>query len=104
MKGKGNLFHTREGDLDFGWVILLACVVVGLVVFVAQSFGWIRGPTVAAWAWFGSFTTMAFIAGAAVSRARLIAGSKAPGEVAQGIGQAMGREYGANIEYLTDDR
>jgi hypothetical protein len=98
------LFHTREGDLDFGWVILLACVVVGLVVFVAQSFGWIKGPTVAAWAWFGSFTTMAFIAGAAVSRARLIAGSKAPGEVAQGIATAGEREFGANIEYLPDDR
>ena len=75
---KGGLFHTKDGDLDFGWVILLSCVVVGLLVFVAQAFGWIPGPSVAAWTWFGSFTTMAFIAGAAIGRARLIARSAKP--------------------------
>lgn len=102
MPNRGNIFHTREGDMDLGWAILLACVVVGLVVFTALAFGWIPGPSVAGWAWFGSFTTMSFIAGAAIGRARLIAGSKAPGEVAQGIAQA-GSSGGAKAHFFEED-
>jgi len=45
----------------------------------------------AAWAWFGSFTAMSFISGAAISRARLIAQSHTPGDVAQAIANALPR-------------
>lgn len=83
---RGNLFHTRTGDLDFGWAILLVCCVVGLTIFTAQACGLIPGPSIAAWSWFGAFTTMAFISGATISRARLIAASQTPGSVAGGIG------------------
>lgn len=69
---KGTLLRTREGDLDFGWIILIFCCTVGMGSFVLVGFGYMTIPN-AAWAWFGSFTTMSFIAGAAVSRARLIA-------------------------------
>lgn len=69
---KGTLLRTREGDLDFGWVILIFCCLVGMGSFVLEGAGFMKIST-AAWAWFGSFTTMSFIAGAAVSRARLIA-------------------------------
>lgn len=69
---KGTLLRTREGDLDFGWIILIFCCIVGMGSFVLVGFGVMQLPT-SAWAWFGSFTTMSFIAGAAVSRARLIA-------------------------------
>jgi len=86
-----SLFYTKDGDLDFGWVILIGACVVGLGVFVAEAVGWIRGPSVAAWSWFGAFTSMAFIAGAAISRARLIAKSDVPGQVAQGVGMSPER-------------
>lgn len=80
-----SLLYTKDGDLDFGWVILIGACVVGLTVFVAEALNLIPGPSVAGWSWFGSFTAMAFIAGAAISRARLIAKSGTPGQVAQGI-------------------
>jgi len=70
---KESLFYTKDGDLDFGWAILLLACAIGLTVFVAESIGLIRGPSIAGWSWFGAFTSMAFIAGAAISRARLIA-------------------------------
>lgn len=79
-----SLLYTKEGELDFGWAILLACCVVGLGAFLLTGFGIFRA-SVAAWSWFGSFTGLAFIAGAAISRARLIAKSTLPGEIAQGI-------------------
>jgi hypothetical protein len=80
------LIFTKDGDLDFGWIILIFCCVVGLSIFVAIAFGLAKKePSTAAWAWFGSFTTMSFISGAAISRARLIANSNAVGDVAKGI-------------------
>lgn len=82
--GKGSLWHTKDGDLDFGWLILIACCVVGLAAFILSGFGLFKA-SVAAWSWFGSFTTFAFIAGAAIGRARLIAKSPVAGAVAQGI-------------------
>lgn len=82
-----SLLYTKEGELDFGWAILLACCVVGLGAFILTGFGVFRA-SVAAWSWFGSFTGMAFIAGAAISRARLIAKSDVPGAIAQGIAQS----------------
>ena len=90
---KHPLLFTKDGDLDFGWLILVACVVVGLTVFTLKSFGAIQGPDIAAWSWFGSFTTMSFIAGAAISRARLIAKSDAPGDVAKGIAQSTPEKF-----------
>lgn len=93
-KLRHSLFYTKQGELDFGWLILVLCTAVGLVVFVAQSFGWIRGPSTAAWAWFGSFTGLAFIAGAAISRARLIAKSRLPGEIASGVAQSATERWG----------
>lgn len=86
--GKGSLWHTKEGDLDFGWLILAACCIVGLLAFVAAGLGVFKAP-IAAWSWFGAFTSMAFIAGAAISRARLIAASRMPGEVARGIAESV---------------
>jgi hypothetical protein len=83
----------RDGrrELDFGWLILAVCCVVGLTCFILSGFGLFKAP-VWAWSWFGAFTTMAFIAGAAISRARLIAKSDAPGQVAQAIASA-GAEF-----------
>lgn len=76
-------------ELDFGWAILAVCCIVGLGVFTLTAAGAMKpGPSPSAWAWFGSFTTLAFIAGAAISRARLIASSNTPGAVAQGIAAA----------------
>lgn len=69
---KGTLLRTREGDLDFGWVILIFCCIVGMGAFVLEGFGKMKLST-SGWVWFGSYTTLAFISGAAVSRARLIA-------------------------------
>lgn len=86
-RGWHRLIFTADGDLDFGWIILVACCIVGLASFVASGLGVFTAPPWA-WAWFGSFTAMAFIAGAAISRARLIANSTMPADVANAIAHA----------------
>lgn len=96
-----SILYTKDGELDFGWLILVACCVVGLGVFVGDALRILR-PSVAAWAWFGSFTAMAFIAGATISRARLIAKSNVPGEVAQGIAQSAMGAWGVRTEPYDD--
>lgn len=90
MSAKGGFLRTKDGDLDLGWMILVVCVVFGCGMFVLEGMAEVK-PSTAAWAWFGSFTTLAFINGAAIARARLIAKSDAMGQVAAGIGNA--RDY-----------
>jgi hypothetical protein len=82
------LFYTKTGELDTGQFVLLVCCAISLALMVGVS--WFNGkePSIAAWAFFGSFTTMCFIAGAAKDRARLIANSKTPGQVGHAIASA----------------
>lgn len=81
------LFFRRDGGMDLSQFFLLCIVVWVVSVFTAAGLGWLSYP-VAAWAFLGSFTSLAFIAWAARDRAELIAQSKTPGEVAQGIATA----------------
>jgi len=73
--------------MDLSQFFLLVIVVWVCVVFVLAGLEVLR-VTTAAWAFLGSFTTLAFIAWAARDRAELIANSKTPGAVAQGIATA----------------
>lgn len=82
---KNSLFYTKSGELDTGQFVLLVCCVVGMGVFVGIALNRLVEPSIAAWSFFGTFTTMCFIAGAAKDRAVLIANSKAMGEVSHGI-------------------
>lgn len=75
--------------MDLSQFFLLVIVVWVCVVFVLAGLEVLR-VTTAAWAFLGSFTTLAFIAWAARDRAELIAKSKLPGEVAEGIGKSAG--------------
>jgi hypothetical protein len=74
---RGTLLHTKEGDLDLGWVILLVGLANGLTFFDLAALG-LAEVSIQAWAWYGTVITMCFIAGVSVSRARLIAKMGAP--------------------------
>lgn len=89
---QGSFLRTKDGDLDLGWMILIVCVVFGCGMFVLEGTGEVA-PSTAAWAWFGSFTTLAFINGAAIARARLIAKSDLAANVAAGIANARDRQF-----------
>lgn len=94
------LFFTKDGELATGQVILIACCLVGMVMFVWDAVDARVTVSTPAWAWFGSYTTMCFIAGAAVDRARLISTSSVASGVAQGISQAAGLVW---PDHLPDD-
>ncbi len=81
------LFFKRDGGMDLSQVILLSIVAWVMVCFTLAGLGVLRVST-AAWAFLGSFTSLSFVAWAARDRAALIAASKTPGEVAQGIAMA----------------
>jgi len=83
-----SLLYTAGGELDLGWLLLLIAFANAIVFFDLAAFRLVT-ISVAAWAFYGSMISLCFIAGAAISRARLIAGSSLPGQVAQGIAQSV---------------
>lgn len=78
------LFFTQNDELDLGWLLLLIGFVNGLTIFDLAALGVAR-VSIAAWSWYGGVITMCFIAGATIARARLIAASRLPADVAQAI-------------------
>ncbi len=97
------LFFTREDDLDLLQVFFLTAIVFFFVAFALAGLGIWRVST-AAWATFGSVFAVLAIAGTPKWVAELIAKSKTPGEVAQGIAQSEGRAFGATThEFDVDD-
>lgn len=81
------LIFRKDGSLDFGPLLLAIAAGVGVFLLLADAFGMAK-VSVAAWAFLGSFVSLAFIAGAAAERAYWIAHSKTPGEVAKAIASA----------------
>ena len=66
------LVFTKDGDLDLGWVILLIAFLNGILVWDFIAFGKAT-MTPQGWVWYGAVTTMAFISGVSIAKARLIA-------------------------------
>jgi hypothetical protein len=87
MHRRNPLIFRKDGSLDFGPLLLAVAASVGVFLLLADAFGMAR-VSVAAWAFLGSFVSLAFIAGAAAERAFWISQSKTPGEVATGIATA----------------
>lgn len=85
------LFFVTKGkdddELDLGWVLLLLAFIPAISIWVAAAFG-VAKVTVAAWSFMGSLLASLLIAGIPIARARILANSKLPGEVAQGIATA----------------
>jgi hypothetical protein len=76
IERKNPLLYTKSGELSIGPITLVFCCLVGMLAFMLEGFGIMKHISVAAWTWFGSFTTLCFIAGAAIDRARLISKGK----------------------------
>lgn len=101
-----NLLHrmifTSSGDLDLGWVLLALAFVNGILFFDLAALGHAR-VSVAAWSWYGSLTGLSFIAGATISRARLIADSRMVGDVASAIATAAPEQPFQPHEWASGD-
>lgn len=82
------LFFVTKGkhddELDLGWVLLLLAFFPAITVWVLAAFG-VAKVTIAAWSFMGSLLASLLIAGIPIARARILAKSQLPGEVAQGI-------------------
>lgn len=78
--------ERRDGsvELDLGWAILAVAFLNGILAFDLAAAG-VWQISIAAWSWYGSLTGLAFLAGATISRARLMAESKMVGSIAQAI-------------------
>lgn len=82
------LFFTKDNELDFGWLLLIGSFLFGIIAAAMEaSKRWDLSN--AAWAYLGANNAMSYIAGAAISRARLIAKSETPGNVAKAIASAL---------------
>ena len=76
MKRYNPILFTKSGELSLGPITLVFCCILGMAVFVLEGFGIMNHISRMGWAWFGSYTTLCFISGAATDRARLIAKGK----------------------------
>ncbi len=114
---KNPFLYTKSGELSLGPLTLIICCLLGMLAFMLEGFGVMQHISIAAWTWFGSFTTLCFIAGAAVDRARLIAKGKVDETVAASDASTQTvptpdkpvvddtstdilKSHGANIEHL----
>lgn len=100
MKLLYRLFFTREDELDLGWMILLLCALFGMAGFGLEA-AKVWDISTEAWVWYGSFTTLSFIAGTTLSRARLIAGLQ--GNM-QGMLQGLSGKAVVGPDPLQDER
>lgn len=81
---RGTLWHTKEGDLDLGFVFLIPFLVLALVGWVCAARG-VWTVSVAMWSFLGSLISSLLICAVPIARARLLARATLPGEVAHGI-------------------
>ena len=95
------LIFKTDGGMDLSQLILLTICVWVMVCFTLAGLQ-VLTVTNGAWAFLGSFTSLAFIAWAARDRAALIANSKTPGEIASGIA-SVGPEAVGNV-FRDDER
>lgn len=84
---KGTLFHTKDGDLDLGYVFLIPFLSLGFVAFICSAVGAWK-VSVAMWSFLGSLIASLLICAVPIARARLLAKATLPGEIAQGIASA----------------
>jgi hypothetical protein len=82
--------YKRNGALDLSWVlIVLACVVMVLCLFLEGfHLGGFALP-VDAWSCLGGFIGICFIAGASRDRAEILAHATMPGQLADAIASGV---------------
>lgn len=81
------LFFTKEGDLDLGWFFVGIMGLVGSIGFLIEVTGGSHA-SVAGWAFLGSAFASVLIAAVPIAKARILAQSRVPGEIAAGIAES----------------
>jgi hypothetical protein len=81
------LFFTKEGDLDLGWFFVGLMGLVGSAGFMIEVLKNGHG-SVAGWAFLGSAFASVLIAAVPIAKARILAQSRVPGDVASGIAES----------------
>lgn len=79
-----SLIYTVEGHLDLTWLFVF---VMGLVASTGFTWEFVSNghASIAAWSFMGTAFASVLIAAVPIAKARLLAMSRVPGEVARGI-------------------
>lgn len=85
---RGTLLHTKSGDFDATWILLLILSSGGLLGFLVETFK-SGHATNAAWAWLAATQAAVLLAAIPVSKARLIASATLPGSIVTPIAGAI---------------
>ena len=89
MRRTNPFLFQKDGSLDLSQVFLAVLVLWVVIAFTLNGLG-VLTFTPAAYAFWGSFLSLAFLAWAARDRAAVVAKSRTPGDVAKGIASAGG--------------
>jgi hypothetical protein len=93
-----SLFFTKDGDMDLTWLFVLLMGLAGVFGFVWQLVK--HSPTmavIAGWSFLGAAFASVLIAAIPISKAKILANAKLPGDIARGISEA-----GKSVETSTD--
>lgn len=94
------LVYERDGDLNLAWLLVLLMGLAGIIGFI-----WVimianasLPVQIAGWTFLGSAFVSVLIAAIPIAKAKILANSRLPGEVAKSIAEA-GK---SNVEISTD--
>jgi hypothetical protein len=96
--------YERDGDLNPTWPLVVLYCLVGLVVCLAAVFTRDKWAIIGALSFLGSVTCALLISALPRDKAKILAQSRLPGEVAKGIGSVGPRgEYGVSTSWFDDE-
>jgi hypothetical protein len=97
----GALFFTSKGELDLSWFFVLCMGIAGVTGFLHEVFI-NKNASIAAWSFLGSAFASILIAAVPINKARILANSRVPGEVATGIAESTPTPFEPH-EWTNDD-
>lgn len=102
MKRVNPWLFERDGDLNPTWPLVVLFCLIGLLAVVAALVSGQQWAIVAALSYLGSITVALLISALPRDKAKILARSRAPGEIAKAIASA-GREYGTSTAWFDDE-
>ena len=96
--------YEQDGDLNPTWILVIIFAAVGVVLSVAAVFRGGDAAKVAALSFVGAALMALLISALPRDKAKILAKSRLPGDVARGISESAGRPFGGySGDYDADD-
>ena len=93
------LLYERDGDLNLTWLFVLLMGTVGCIGFIWNLF--IGAPVlvqIASWSFLGGAFSLVVLAAIPISKAKILANSRVPGDMARSIASVAEHDPGVSTD------